>query len=241
VSLLDEVISAHGGADRWSSVQQLTMNVRVSGPILALRLKSPRTRSFEAVVDTQRFHISLNPFPRRGMRGVCDLQTVRIEANGKDQRPARREALRSTDGRLRRRFAWTDLHVLDFLGYAVWNYAVSPFVFSWAGFACHEGGTWHERDGSVWRALHVRYPPRLPAHSCKQTYYFDERGLLRRLDYTAEVFSHLARAAHYCARHQVFDGLVFPTHRVVFARKRSGHPFRRISLIEGWIDGVTVN
>ena len=97
-----------------------------------------------------------------------------------------------------------------------------------------------ERDGPVWRRLHVTYPHGLTTHSREQTCYFDEAGLLRRLDYTAEVFCHLARGAHYCEAYKKYDDLLFPTYRVVFARRASGHPFRLVSLMEGWVDNVIV-
>jgi hypothetical protein len=139
-----------------------------------------------------------------------------------------------------RRIVWDDLDLLYFLGYALWNYAVAPFVFLWPEVTCREGDLWQEKDGSVWRRLHVTYPPTFPTHSRKQTYYFDNAGLLRRLDYTAEVFCDLARGAHYCEAPKEFDGLIFPTHRVVFARRGSGHPLRLISLMEGWVDSVVV-
>lgn len=236
--LLDEVVAAHGGAKRWSYTHQLKLRVRVGGNILALRFKSPRIHSLEVAVDTRRVHISLDPFPRRTMRGVFDGRSVRIETIDKESVLTQRGVVRSTDRKVGRRILWDDLDQLYFLGYALWNYAVAPFVFLWPGFECHEGDLWQERDGSVWRRLHVTYPLAFPTHSREQTCYFDKTGLLRRLDYTAEVFCDLARAAHYCDGHKEFDGLIFPTHRVVFPRRTSGHPLRLISFMEGWIDDV---
>jgi hypothetical protein len=240
VPLLDEAISAHGGAERWASVRELRIQLRVGGNILALRFRSPRTRSLEVNVDTRRIHISLNPFPGRGMRGVFDGRSVRIETNSDGGLLKQREVVRSTEGKVVRGIVWDDLDLLYFLGYALWNYAVAPFVFLWPGFECREGELWQEGDGPVWRRLHVKYPPAFPTHSREQIYYFDEAGLLRRLDYTAEVFCDLARGAHYCEAHTEFDGLIFPTHRVVFARRASGHPLRLVSLMEGWVDSVIV-
>ncbi|HUS13236.1 MAG TPA: ABC transporter permease [Pyrinomonadaceae bacterium] len=96
VSLLDEVVAAHGGADRWASVHELRIQVRTGGNILALRLKSPHTRSLEVIVDARRVHVSLDPFPRRGMRGVFDGRSVRIETNNEGRLLRQREVVRST-------------------------------------------------------------------------------------------------------------------------------------------------
>lgn len=61
VPLIDEVIAAHGGAERWARVRKLRIQVRIGGNILVLRVKSPRTRTFEVIVDARRVHISLDP------------------------------------------------------------------------------------------------------------------------------------------------------------------------------------
>jgi len=51
--------------------------------------------------------------------------------------------------------------------------------------------------------------------------HFDERRLLTRLDYTAEVFGKWARAKHLCGAHRTF-GLVLPTVRRVTPRGLPG-------------------
>jgi hypothetical protein len=216
------------------------MQVRIGGNILVLRFRPPRTRSLEVAVDTRRVYISLAPFPGGGMRGIFDGHTVRIETDNDGRILRQRGIVRAADEGVARRIVWDDLDLLYFLGYALWNYAVMPFVLLWPGFECHEGNLWRERDGSVWRKFHVTYPAAFPTHSREQTCYFDEAGLLRRLDYTAKVFCDCARAAHYCEAHREYGGLIFPTHRVVFPCLPSGHPLRFIRLMEGWVDNVNV-
>ncbi len=152
---------------------------------------------------------------------------------------AAREIRQRPDGRPVRRWLWNDLDVLYFFGYAMWNYSVIPYVFTWPGFDSREGDPWREPDGAEWRRLHVTYPASFPTHCREQTMYFDARGWLRRLDYTAEVFSALARGAHYCHEHRAFDGLIFPTHRVVWWRLPSGRALRLASVMEGWVDNVS--
>ncbi len=154
---------------------------------------------------------------------------------------AERRIAQGPTGEPEHRLRWDDLDVLYFLGYALWNYAVTPYLFLWQGFETREGGVWQEPDGARWRRLHVTYPTSVPTHSREQTLYFDERGWLQRLDYTAEIFGQLARAAHYCSSHQVFDGLVFPTHRVVWWRRPSGRPLRLMTVMEGWVDDVATD
>ena len=59
-----------------------------------------------------------------------------------------------------------------------------------------------------WERLTVRFPSSVQTHSPEQIFYIDERGLIRRHDYTAEPLANWAKAAHYCMDHETFDGLV---------------------------------
>src|SRR5262249_16518325 len=197
VPLLNEVITAHGGAVRWAQVRELKLQLRVGGNILALKFLPPCFRSLQCVVGPHRIQAVLKPFPCSGRVGVFKAKQVRIETD-EGAVVAQREIVRDADGRVPRRLIWEDLDLLYFLGYALWNYTVTPYLFLWPGFECREGGTWSEEDGSRWRMLHVRYPAGFPTHNREQTFYFDQQGWLRRLDYTAEVFTGLARGAHLC-------------------------------------------
>lgn len=238
--LLRDAIDAHGGAERWNNVRRLSLRIRIRGTILALRLQSPRLRSLKVVVDTRRIHISLDPFLRDGLIGVFDGESMRIET--RDARVVSQRVIeRTSEGDIKRRLIWDDLDVLYFIGYALWNYSVTPFLFSWDGFECREGAPILDRRGAQLRALHVTYPGGFPAHSREQTLYFDDAGLLRRLDYSADVFASWARAVHECESHRTFAGLVFPTHRSVFVRLPSHEPLRTFRMMEGWIDHVDLD
>lgn len=235
VPLLDLAIAAHGGIEAWQRLRCLEIDLTIGGNILALRWKSPRPRPLSLLIDTGRVRATLRPFPKEGMRGVLEGNSVTIETES-GAVTARR--VMPGGAKARRGWIWDDLDLLYFLGYALWNYSVTPFVFTWPGFQCAETEPWRESDGSLWRRLQVTYPADIPTHSRQQTFYFDKNGLLRRLDYTAEVFGSFARAAHYCYDHKVFDGLVFPTHRMVFTRGRSGLPSTFLTVMEGRIHSV---
>ena len=234
-SLLDTALTAHGGLDRWDQLQHLMLDVRMRGNILLLKGRSPFIGRLHVVVDTRRVHAVLTPFPRAGCRGIFDADGVRIETDD-----GRLVATQPTprDRALKRRLFWRDVDVLYFLGYALWNYSVTPFVFTWPGFATREGERYVIEDGSTWRTLHVQFPSNVPTHSRAQTFYFDDRGLLRRLDYTAEVFASFAHGVHLCEAHRNFDGFVIPTHRIVHPRRANSAPFRPIRVMEGWVDAV---
>jgi hypothetical protein len=46
------------------------------------------------------------------------------------------------------------LQELYFVGYALWNYLATPFVFTEPGFESREIGP-HEENGDIWKAMRV--------------------------------------------------------------------------------------
>jgi hypothetical protein len=115
------------------------------------------------------------------------------------------------------RSSWDDpARVGYFVGYAMWNYLTTPFLFTYDGVVTREGEPWRE-DGQTWRRLHVTFPERIATHSRQQTFYYDGDGLLRRHDYVVDVNGG-AVAGHYTDGHRTFDGLVVPTRRQVYPR-----------------------
>ena len=103
---------------------------------------------------------------------------------------------------------WDKLHELYFVSYAFLNYLSTPFLFAEPGFECAEGNPYFGA-GEKWRRLHVKYPSAYPTHSREQTLYFNEKGLLQRLDYVAEVVQ--AGTSHFCLECETVGGIVFPT------------------------------
>jgi hypothetical protein len=97
---------------------------------------------------------------------------------------------------------------------ASWNYLVTPFLFMRDDFK-FEILEPLSAESEYPVQLQVNFPEELPTHCNKQIFYFDRNYLLRRLDYTAEVVSRWARAAHICENYQNIDGFKFPTKRRV--------------------------
>jgi len=66
----------------------------------------------------------------------------------------------------------------------------------------------------------VKFPLSVPTHSQEQVFYFNQEGLLQRLDYAPSMTG--GGVAHYCFDHRSFDGLMIPTLRRVVSRPPSG-------------------
>jgi hypothetical protein len=119
---------------------------------------------------------------------------------------------------------WDEFHVAYFASEANWNYFVAPFIFARGDFITHETGLWRE-GGQTWRTLLVTYPRSIVAHTRQQASYFDDAGLLRRLDYSVDILGG-GLAVHYPSEYRDFDGVMVPTRRRVYVRNPDGSPIR---------------
>jgi hypothetical protein len=235
--LLAKAIEAHG-ASAYEGATGITARVRCGGWAFPLRFKRGAFADFTGTVSTSEPHVVIAPYPGPGRRGVFDRGAVRLETDAGEV-VAERADPRPEFRRLRRKIWWDDLDLLYFGGYALWGYLNAPFVFKWPGFEVEEIEPWRQ-DGTSWPGLRVHFPDDVPAHCREQRFYFDDRGLIRRNDYTAEVFGSWAKAAHYVQEVESFDGLVVPTRRRVMPRRPNGKPLRPIAIVTIAIDDVSV-
>jgi hypothetical protein len=110
---------------------------------------------------------------------------------------------------------WDDLHLTYFVGYALYNYLVTPFCFTWPGFETRELEA-HEERGQLWRVLEVTYPDSFATHTKVQKFYFNAKLMLQRIDYVTDVAAGIV--THYCFDHKEIGGIVFPMLRRVVRR-----------------------
>lgn len=240
-ALLDEALEAAGGRERWHAARWIRARVRSGGMLPRTRMSGNRFADYRLTIEVERPYAVLDPFPEPGSRGVFEDGAVRIEdADGQvlEQRENARSAFFGRGG-LRRNLRWDALDSTYFAGYAMWNYLTTPLLLTREDIQVEEGESW-SGEGERWRRLDAAFPPGLDTHSREQSFFFDDRGLEVRHDYTAEVVARTANGAHYCAEHRSFDGLVFPTRRRVLPRRRNlrSWPFPTIVSLD--ISEVTV-
>jgi hypothetical protein len=211
--LLERAIAAHGGADLFARVERFDVHLRTGGLAYSMPMHTPPGEyRFEVAAHEPRNTIVDWPAP--GLRGVFTPNQVRIEDADGTVVSSRNDP-RGGPRPLKRRVRWDDLDFLFFVGYAVWNYLTTPFMLALPGIESREanGGR-----------LDVEFPAWFPTHSRKQSFYFGEDGLLRRLDYTAGFIGPLAIAVHHCSEHRDFGGIVVPTGRRVVPRAPGHRP-----------------
>ncbi len=237
--ILDFVIEKHGGLERWEAADKITIHAETGGAALPLRFKFNAFRKYEAQIYTKKQHVVITPHPVQGRRGVFHDTQVWVET-GDGEVISRRHQARKAFSDLRHKIWWDDLDTAHFGGYALWNYLTTPFLLLRPDIEIQELSSWTE-NGEKLRRFSARFPADLLTHSDEQDFYFTEEGLLRRHDYTAEVFGGWAKAAHYCWDHKEFDGLVFPTRRLVFPRKKNNLPKSFPTLVSINISNVKVD
>ena len=233
--LLEEAIEAHGGRRRWKKASEISAHVRSGGLLMRMKGTSRNFSDYGLNVSTEKQGAMFEPYPDTGSSGLFAGDAVRIlAADGSvmEERTDPRQAFSGRPG-LKRNLRWDDLDALYFAGYAMWNYLNTPFLLEQPGFEAAEGEP-IDVDGESWRRLDVTFPDGIHTHCREQTFYFDERVLLRRHDYSPDVVSKRANGVHFSDDHVEVDGLIFPTRRRVVPKAPGGRPLPGPAVV--WIE-----
>ncbi|MFE3263528.1 MULTISPECIES: hypothetical protein [unclassified Streptomyces] len=233
--LLDHAISAHGGRERWARIDGLQAEVTLHGPFWAVRGFSDRPFEETVTIDTRRELVRFSPWgeSRRDFVFSAEDDVVELRAAADDRVLESRTGIRSTYRGYGPASPWKPLQVGYFIGYAMWNYLTTPFLLDRPEVVSHEGAEWTE-NGEVWRRLHVEFAPAIATHTARQTFYFGNDGLLRRLDYEVDVNAG-AVVAHYVSDYRTFEGIRIPTRRRVHRRNADN------SAGENWSIGIDIH
>ncbi|MEH1168905.1 hypothetical protein V6V47_26310 [Micromonospora sp. CPCC 205539] len=220
--LLASVIERHGGLDRWNAASTLTARITYGGPFWEFKGQPEfaGTELVEADLHRERIrHVQEGT----GRITEYDREADRITVTAADGTPI--EELthpRATFDGYAQDSQWTPAQMAYFRGYATWHYLVEPFLFTWPGIEAHEIEPWQE-NGQAWRGLSVTFPASVDTHSETQLYYFDDSGLLRRMDYQPVVNGN-SPVAHYVSGETEVGGLVVPTRRRIHIRQEDRTP-----------------
>ena len=211
--IVEKVFQAHGGAGRWKNLAAVEAVISVRGFLFKAK-RRPVLDRVRVRASTREPNFTFYDYLQPGHTGeLRGDEEVRITGLKNEVLSSRRRPRSAIQG-LRRQLYWDALDFIYFGGYATWNYLVTPFIFLRGGFQFEKlAPLTADPDSGV--RLQVIFPDDLPTHCKRQIFYFDRNYLLRRLDYTAEVVSRWAHAAHICEDYQSFDGLKVPTKRRV--------------------------
>lgn len=220
---LQKAIQAYGGADRWSAARTIEAEFSVQGLAFTLKRRRPFQRA-RLQMDVSRPHSRIMPIGEAdGVGGILEGVDVRLEDSQGNTLKQRKDA-RSHFFHIRQQLYWDDLDMAYFANYAMWNYLALPALLM------REDIVWDELEVGL---LKASFPASLPTHCRTQYFRFDrDSGLLLQHDYTAEIISRFARAAHVVLAHAEHDGMTFTSHRRVTPRGPAGKPLKWPTLID---------
>ncbi|WP_271898447.1 hypothetical protein [Candidatus Phyllobacterium onerii] len=218
-NLLDEVLAAHGGLNRWEEFSSVGATIVTGGTLWGMKGLIQDSTPRRMTVSLHEVHASVKPFGAPNQRTDFTPDRIAIETDDCNVVAERRNPRASFEchGRLT---PWDPLQRAYFNGYALWTYLTTPFVLSLPAVVLEEIKPWIEAD-QVWRVLRATFPSNLPTHSEVQDFYFGGDYLLKRHDYTVEIADGLT-AAQLVYDYIDVQGLRLPTKRRAYYRGMDG-------------------
>jgi hypothetical protein len=236
--LLTKVLDAHGGLDRYRSISTVTLDIEYSGPFWEFKGHPDFAGTEHVVADLHAQKIRQHR-PSDGRTVEFDRGKNLVTVTSADGTILDKlENPRTTFEGYTSETRWSLAQMAYFRCYATWHYLPEPFLFAWPGAATDEVSPWVE-DGQSWRGLDVTFPDHIDTHNETQRYYFDDEGLLRRMDYQPVVNGY-SPTAHYVTAHTKVDGFVVPTKRSIHIRQEDGTPDRSWIPIELTLRNISI-
>jgi hypothetical protein len=226
MALLDEVIEAGGGMNRWNRLKRFTLQLSIDGSLFSRAGQAGRFKDIVAEGATKTQLVRFAGFAGPDKCGLYQPERITIE--GSDGRVLR------TWNKPQQSFSdqpehgvWDELSMIFICGFSVWNILTTPFLLAHPGVKIKELPPWREHD-QQWRRLHAFFPPSVMTHPSEQVLYFDAEGLQRRTDH--DLIG--SKVAEYSSAHQAFRGIVVPTLRRSLTLKPDGAVIAKPPLLD---------
>ena len=213
--VLDQVLLAHGGLDRWRKFNTVSATIVAGGGLLPMKGLDADPKPLESTVTVHEESTLIRPFsqPDWRMKFVPERVVIETMAGAVVQE---RSNPRAAFAGHTMNASWDLLHRGYFNGYARWTYLTTPFLMAMPGFEATEITPWQE-GAERWRCLRARFPDAIASHSREQDFYFGDDFLLRRHDYQLEISGGIP-VAQYVYDIVESDGFRFPAKRRAHVR-----------------------
>jgi hypothetical protein len=229
VGLLEKALRVSGGLDLWRLTRRFTLHMSITGALGATKCSAAQFKELVVEGSTQTQDLTITGFADADLRVLYRPDWVALEWLSARPRMERhgspdefRSGLQST--------TCDKLQLAHYFGYLIWNYIATPFIFAAPDFKTKEVRRYAARAESL-RPLRVVFPARIVTHASSQTFYFDRKGLLRRLDYPAAHDNH-TQVAQMFSGHQRFSGILVPTLCRLLSIGAEGVPVAKPSLLD---------
>ena len=205
MTLLGEVIESHGGARLWRQFRRFSAHLSIDGVLLAEKGKADAIKDVVVDGSTRDQFLRFTGFTAPDRRATYRPDRVTVESLDGQVIAARERPCAAFAGHTEST-PWDDLHLAYFVGYANWIYFTTPFLLAGDDFVSEELTPWQE-DGRTWRRLKVTFPSRVATHSPEQTFYFDQQGQQRCVEYRAAAAGG-ARVVEYTWAPEEVSGII---------------------------------
>jgi hypothetical protein len=220
-NLLTEIVTAHGGLERWKSFTKVEATIVSGGALWGMKGLVQDANPRRMSVWLHEEIASVTPYGAADQRTWFTPDRIAIEKlDGKvvAERANPRESFAGHE----KLTPWDPLHRAYFNGYALWTYLTTPFVLAMDGVEVSELAPWQE-GRETWRVVRAHFPKSIATHSDIQDFYFGEDFLLRRHDYNVDV------AGGFVGAQLVFDyieadGIKLPSKRLAYTRGDDHRP-----------------
>lgn len=228
MTLLDDVIEAHGGRAGRRPFERVEANVVTTGGLFPLKGLATDSTSRRMTVWLHEQRASVTPFGAPDQRTSFTADRIAVEKTDGSVVVESRDlpGLFSGHGM---GTPWGPLHRAYFNGYAMWFYLNSPFVLAMGGVEVREIDAWHEGD-EVWRVLRASFPGNMVTHSRQQEFYFDAALNLRRHDYRVDIAGAFP-AAQLIGNYVEVQGVRVPTRRRAYVRGPDNRPVEDMLMV----------
>lgn len=219
--LLEAVLDAHGGLDRWRGYTTVQATIVTGGKLFELKGQPQDATPRRMTAALEREWASVQPFGAPDQRSDFTPQRIAVE---KLDGGAVTELSRPRESFAGHELTtpWDPLQRGYFNGYAMWTYLNSPFLLAYPGVTVTEIDPVDE-DGQTWSGLQAHFPADIASHSTAQEFYFDRDYSLRRHDYRVDIAGGFA-AIQYIRDMVQADGIMMPSQRRAYRRGADGRP-----------------
>ena len=218
--LLDLAVQAHGGMERWRQLSSIRVAASITGAIWFVKGQGDALKDVVLTVNTTTERVTID-FPGRDRRAIFTPSRIVIKSEDGTLIAARDDPETSFVGH-QRETPWDDIHVIYFVGEALWTYLNTPFLYARDDFATQEISP-VDVDGETWRRLQVTFPDDVSSHTRSQISCFGPDGLLRPHDYTVDILGGAA-GLNYATAYRNVDGIIIPTKRRIYAYEDDYQP-----------------
>ena len=221
MGLLNSVLDAHGGVDRWRRFTRVEATLVSGGLLFELKGMPQDPTPRRMTTALQRQWASVQPFGADDQRTDFTPGRIAIVKLGGRLVAERLQPRDSFTGHTVTA-PWDPLQRAYFNGYALWTYLASPFLLSLPGIGVRELPP-VEVNGTELTGFQMQFGPGFESHSTLQEFYFGPDLLLARHDYRVDVAGGFP-AVQYMSELVEADGILVPTKRRAYRCGEDGRP-----------------